>query len=76
MQLACLAFHAYCEIDLNIDEATLNEDKNAASITLTLGQIYSVHPTVTSGFLIATFSVFVIGLYVEVGGSPMMVLAF
>jgi hypothetical protein len=65
-----LAFHAYCEIDLNIDEATLNEDKNAASITLILGRIYSVHPTVTSGILICNFFCICYWIICWGGGEP------
>jgi hypothetical protein len=58
------------KIDINIDEAKLNEDKNAATITPILGRIHSVRPTASSGIgteiLLAT-SVFVIGFYVGRG---------
>ena len=58
------------EIDIFIDEAKLNEDKNAATVTSILGRIHSIRPSASSEIgteiLLAT-SVFVIGFYVGRG---------
>ncbi len=66
------------EIDIFIDEAKLNEDKNAATVTSILGRIHSIRPSASSEIgteiLLAT-SVFVLGFYVE-GGNPIIFQAF
>ncbi|XP_045026785.1 uncharacterized protein LOC123470533 [Daphnia magna] len=58
------------EMDINIDEAKLNEDKQAATITPILGKLVSIKSSASSDegtkFLLDT-SVFVIGFYVGVG---------
>jgi hypothetical protein len=58
------------EIDIFIDEAKLNEDKNAATVTSILGRIHSIRPSASSEIgteiLLAT-SVFVLGFYVGRG---------
>ncbi|KZR97655.1 Uncharacterized protein APZ42_007345, partial [Daphnia magna] len=56
--------------DIHIDEAKLNEDKNAVTITPILGRIHSIQPTATQEEgtkIILDTSVFVIGFYVGKG---------
>ncbi|KAK4024723.1 hypothetical protein OUZ56_010144 [Daphnia magna] len=57
-------------VDIHIDEAKLNEDKNAVTITPILGRIHSIQPTAThkeGTKIILDTSVFVIGFYVGKG---------
>ncbi|KAK4021850.1 hypothetical protein OUZ56_003758 [Daphnia magna] len=57
-------------VNIHIDEAKLNEDKNAVTITPILGRIHSIQPTATheeGTKIILDTSVFVIGFYVGKG---------
>ncbi|KZR97578.1 Uncharacterized protein APZ42_007459, partial [Daphnia magna] len=57
-------------VNIHIDEAKLNEDKNAVTITPILGRIHSIQPTRTheeGTKIILDTSVFVIGFYVGKG---------
>lgn len=58
------------KVDIHIDEAKLNEDKNAVTITPILGRIHSIQPTATheeGTEIILDTSVFVRGFYVGKG---------
>ncbi|KAK4028017.1 hypothetical protein OUZ56_017180 [Daphnia magna] len=58
------------EMDINIDEAKLNEDKQAATITPILGKLVSIKSSASSDDgtkILLDTSVFVIGFYVGVG---------
>jgi hypothetical protein len=55
------------EININIDDAKLNQETNAATITPILGRLHSIQPTASRSegiVILSDTSVFVIGFYV------------